>query len=289
MRPLASIINARTPIWIAAILLLVAAAASPARANLGAEGEPTFGISGWFKAPPRLSEEATLLVRIWGGDASDHPVTSVARISIPEGIEIVSGDTVSVARVDRHSRRRADRVVSLVIRAVRSGNYVIRGRLEIDEGEEHGRDETDFILPLTLEPETLPVAQAPRATRYENVRHGQRYRYAGRYLVPIDSTEALLEEEITAKPKPMAQDTASCHGCPGPLPAAVPFVVMVGSDGRVRDTRFLDIQEEGTIDPNLVAAAGAALAHWQFQPAKAREKPVADYAVVFVPVRDGQP
>jgi len=289
MRRLASIVIARKPLWIAAILLFVAAPAPPARANVGAEGEPTFGISGWFKNPPRLNEEATLLVRIWGGDAYDHPSTSVGRISIPDGITIVSGDTVSVARVDRHSRRRAERVVSLVLRPTRPGSYVIRGRLEIDAGEEHGTDQTDFNLPLTLDQDAPVVVQAPRVTRYENVRHGQRYRYAGRYLVPIDSTQALLEEEITEKPKPIVEGVAACHGCAGPPKVLVPFVVMVGSDGRIRDSRFLDIQEEGTTDSNLVAAASAELSQWQFEPAKAGATPVADYVVVRVMVEDRQP
>jgi hypothetical protein len=289
MRRPPSIVNARKPLWIAAILLLVAAGALPARANIGAEGEPTFGISGWFKTPPRLNEPTMLLVRIWGGDAYDHSVTSVARISVPEGIEVVSGDTVSIARVDRHSRRRAERVVSLVVRPLQYGHYVIRGRLEIDAGEEHGSDETDFNLPLTLEPDSLIVAQAPRVTRYENVRHAQRYRYAGRYLVPIDSTQALLEEEITEKAKPTVEGVGSCHGCPGPPRVLVPFVVMVGSDGRIRESRFLDMQEEGTTDPALVAAASAALSHWQFEPAKAGALPVADYVVVRVMVEDVQP
>jgi hypothetical protein len=289
MRRPAFILNARTSLGIAAILLLVVALAPPARGNLGAEGEPTFGISGWFKTLPRLNQPTTLLVRIWGGDASEHPITSAARISVPEGIELVSGDTVSVVRADRRSRRRTERVVQLVIRPSRYGTFVIRGRLAIDGGEEHGSDETDFELPLTLEADSLIAEQAPRMTRYENVRHGQRYRYAGRYLVPIDSTQALLEEEITEKPKPTAQDTAFCHSCPGPLPTVVPFVVMVGRDGRIRDSWFLDMQEEGTVDPALVAVASAALARWPFQPAKAGERPVADYVVVRVPVRDGQP
>jgi hypothetical protein len=289
MRHPASIINARKPLWIAAILLLVAATAPPARANLGAEGEPAFGISGWFKAPPRLNEPTTLLVRIWGGDAYDHPITSVARISVPEGIEVVSGDTVSVARVDRHSRKRAERVVELVIRPVRYGTFLIHGLLRIDADEEHGSDETDFSLPVTLEPDSPFVAQAPRVTRFENVRHGQRYRYAGRYLVPIDSTQALLEEEITEKPKPTLEGVGSCHGCPGPPRILVPFVVMVGSDGRIRESRFLDMQEEGTTDPALIAAASAALSHWQFEPAKAGAAPVADYVVVRVMVEDVQP
>lgn len=279
---------------VAAALLFFAAAlasiaAPPARANLGAEGEPTFGISGYFKAPPRLGQAVTLQIRIWGEDEYDHPITSVARISIPEGIEIVSGDTVSVARAYRHSRRRAERVLQLVLRPARYGSFLIRGWLGIDAGEEHGADETDFHLPLTLEPDSSNYARAPRATRYENVRHGQRYRYAGQYLVPIDSTQALLEEEITEKAKPATQEAASCHGCPGPLPIVVPFVAMVGSDGRVRESRFLDIQEEGTTDPALVAAASAALSGWLFTPAKANGVPVADYVVVRVPVKDGQP
>ncbi len=288
MRLLASSHSSRA----AALVLALAAAsiaASPARAGLGAEGEPTFGISGTFKSPPRLDQPTTLQIRVWGETEYDQPVTSVARISVPDGIEVLSGDTVSVARVPRRARRRAERLFQLVLRPARYGSYVIHGHLGIDAGEEHGADETDFVLPLTIEPDTVVYARAPHATRYENVRHGQRYRYGGRYLVPIDSSQALLEEDITEKAKPVVEAAASCHGCPGPLPTVVPFVAMVGTDGRVRESRFLDIQEQGTTDPALVAAASAVLSGWQFDPAKANGLPVADYVVVRVPVKDGQP
>jgi len=261
----------------------------PARSFAANEGEPTFGISGYFKSPPRLDQAVTLMVRIWGGDAYDRPVTSVGQISIPEGIDIVSGDTVSIARVDRYSRRRADRVIQIVIRPARYGSYMIHGSLSLDGGDDYGTDETDFYLPLIIQPDTLIYGRAPHTTRYENVRNGQRYRYGGRYLVPIDSSQALLEEEITQKPKPVTVQAAACHGCPGPLPAFVPFVVMVGSDGRIKETRFLDIQEEGSIDPALVTAASNELHEWKFEPAKAGNRAVADYVVVRVPVKDGQP
>src|SRR5690349_2488640 len=101
MRPLAGIAA------LAALTILVSS--SPARAGYGAEGEPAFGISGYFQSEPRLGQPTTLLVRIWGENTYDVPVTSVTRISIPDGIELVSGDTVSVAHVDRHSRRKAER------------------------------------------------------------------------------------------------------------------------------------------------------------------------------------
>jgi len=286
-------VGPRAPERVAALLVCAIAAATiaaaPARAGLGAEGEPAFGISGYFKTPPKLDQPTTLQIRVWGENEYAPPATGVARISIPDGIEVLSGDTVSVMHVDRRTRRHPERVFQLVIRPVRYGSYLIRGWLAIDAGEERGADETDFYLPLTITPDSVTYARAPRPTRYENVRHGQRYRYGGRYLVPIDSSQALLEEEITQKAKPTVQEAASCHGCPGPLPTVVPFVVMVGSDGRIRESRFLDIQEQGTTDPALVAAASATLSGWQFEPAKAKGVPVADYVVVRVPVRDGQP
>jgi len=185
------------------------------------------------------------------------------------------------------SRRRAqsERRWRIVVRPTRPGLYVVRGTLTIDAGEERGVDETEFVLPLEVRPDTVVYARAPRATRFENVRGGQRYRYAGRYLVPIDTTEALLEEEIDQKPKPTHQEIALCPACPGPLPALVPMVVMVGSDGTVRESRYLELDEEGTLDPASVAAARGALEKWRFEPARSRNRPVADYTVVRVPVR----
>jgi len=284
MNPLASIRPPVAVLVLFAWVALVSMAASPALAGLGAEGEPSFGISGYFKTPPRLGQATTLLVRIWGEGSYDVPVTSVARISVPEGIRVISGDTVSIAHVNQWSRKRAERLIPIVIRPERPGRYLIRGWLGIDAGPDHGADETDFFLSAILEQDTVAYSRAPRVTRFENVRHGQRYRYAGRYLVPIDSTQALLEEEITSKAKPRSQEEATCPGCPGPLPTAIPFVVMVGSDGTIRESRFLDMQEEGTTDPSLVAAANQALQRWEFSAAQAGDRAVADFLVVRVPV-----
>jgi hypothetical protein len=288
VREIGSGVMKAAAIWVVALAILPIAA-STARAQLGNEGEPAFGISGYFRTPPRLNEATTILVRVWGEDSYEQSITSVARISLPDGIELVSGDTVSVAHVYHHSRRHAERVFQLVIRPVRPGSYVIRGWLGIDAGEERGADESDFYLSLDIGPDTVTYARAPRPTRFENVKHGQRYRYAGRYLVPIDSTQALLEEEITDKAKPELREPAICPNCPGPLPAVVPFVVMVGSDGRIRESRFVDMQEEGTMDPALIAAAAQALKRWEFEPARAGDRAVADYVVVRVPVLTGQP
>src|SRR2546430_823508 len=134
---------------------------APARASLGAEGEPAFGISGYFKTPPKLGQPTTLLVRVWGEDSYDVPVTSVARISVPEGIRVISGDTLSIKHVNQWSRRRADRLIPIVIRPERAGSYRIRGSLEVDAGPEHGADQTDFVLSVDLEQDTVAYSRAP--------------------------------------------------------------------------------------------------------------------------------
>ena len=262
---------------------------APACARPGAEGEPAFGISAYFTGKPEISQTTLLLVRVWGEKSYGHPVVGVARVSVPDGIEVVAGDTVRVARVSPRSRTKSERRWQIMIRPTRLGSYVIRGALRIDAGPAGGVDETDFVLPLEMRPDTVISARAPRATRFENVRDGQRYRYAGRYLVPIDSSEALLQDEIDQRPKAAQKKEAFCPACPGPLPAVVPFVAMVGSDGRLRESRYLDIDEEGTLDPAVVAAARDALGMWAFEPARAKDRPVADYTVVRVPVKAAGP
>jgi len=272
-----------------AALTLLALFPSLSRANPGPEGEPHFGISAYFRNPPRLGEAVTLQVRVWGEDTYPVPWTSIAKISIPPGIDVVSGDTLSIKQVVKRTRLKPERTFDIVVRPRVEGAYVIHGSLEVEAVDERGTDLTDFILPVALHGDSVTYARAPRTTRFENVRGGQRYRYAGPYLVPIDSTAALLEEEIDQKPRVLSERPAECPACPAPLPRVVPFVAMVGSDGRVRDTRFLDIDDQGTVDPAVVGAASAALARWEFAPATAGGRPVADFLVVRVPVKSGQP
>src|SRR5258705_11423445 len=74
---------------LSAALIVLSLAVPSARADPGAEGEPAFGISGYFKSPPRLNEPSLLLVRVWGEDAYDRPATSGARVTGPWGSDVV--------------------------------------------------------------------------------------------------------------------------------------------------------------------------------------------------------
>jgi hypothetical protein len=267
------------------LALALSTALAPALAAAAAEGEPVFGITAWFVKPPRLLQESPLLVRVWGENAYGTRIESTAQIFVPEGIRVLSGQTFSVESPSTAKRAKPERKWQVLLRPEESGVYRIRGTLRIDAGPDRGVDEAEFAIALEVRGDTV-LAGSPRPTRFEHVREGQRYRYADRYLVPIDSSEALLQEEIDRKPEVVRQAAAACSACAGTLPAVVPLVVMVGSDGLPREARYLDIVEIGEeIDPTIVEAAKRALAGWEFAPASSRGRPVADYLVVRVPVK----
>lgn len=258
---------------------------APTLAGGAAEGEPAFGITAWFVKPPRLSQESPLVVRVWGENTYGNRVESTVQISVPEGIRVVSGPTFSVASSSAGRHARSERKWKILLRPTKPGVYEIRGTLRIDAGTDRGVDEAEFAIPLEVQSDTV-VAGSPRPTRFEHVQQGQRYRYADHFLVPIDSSEALLQEEIDQKPQVVRQEAAVCSVCAGTLPAVVPLVLMVGSDGLLREARYLDIIEVGEeIDPTIVQAAKEALPRWIFAPATSRGRPVADYLVVRVPVK----
>ena len=260
-----------------------------ALANPGAEGEPWFGISAHFLRAPRLYGETPILVRVWGENRYGRSVTSSVHITVPEGIEVISGQTLSVTSPTGGLRAKPERKWQVVLVPRRQGSYEIRGTLKIDAGPERGVDETDFVLSLEVGPDTVIYSRAPRATRFERVWEGQRYRYAGQYLVPIDSSEAVLQDEIDRRPEVVRQTAATCSACSGDLPVLVPLAVIVGKDGLPREARYLDISEEGTIDPAIVAAAKEALPQWQFAPASSKGRPVVDFLVIRVPVKAPTP
>ncbi len=276
-------LDRRLPLAVAAVAAL-ALGGIPARANPGAEGEPSFGISAHFLRPPRLHQETPLLVRVWGENTYGGRVTGTAHISVPEGVQVVSGQTLSVSSRWGGARAKPERKWQVVLVPRRSGSYEIRGTLKIDAGPERGIDETDFVLPLEVRADTVIYSRAPRPTRFEHVMEGRRFRYGGQYLVPIDSSEAVLQDEIDRRAQIVRQEAVVCSTCTGVLPAMVPLVVMVGRDGLSREARYLDISDEETIDPTVVAAAKEALAHWEFAPAASRGRPVADFLVIRVRV-----
>lgn len=272
---------------LAAALALALAAAVPAPALAVPPPRPgltpDISISAYFMGDPGYLRETPLLIRVWGGAQYDSLAVGHARLSVPHGIAVVSGDTlrdVLISSLDR--RPPSDRGWVVKIRPIRTGEYVLRGTLTVDGGPVHGTDETEFALPLTVRADTTLFARSPRIVRFENVREGRRFRYADGVLVPIDSTESFIESAITSKPRVVSEARATAARGVGAPSDGVPFVAIIDATGRLTDARPVETPGSLGFGPEVLGPASDALSRFRFAPAMAEGRAVPDYLVVRV-------
>jgi hypothetical protein len=169
-------------------------------------------------------------------------------------------------------------------------DYPITARLKIADPP-HGEVEGEYVLPLHADSSGLVLRRVQRR-RLEAVVNGQRYRYAGILMVPIDSSEAVVESEIE-KPTVLYSEPAVCTTCAGADPDTVRLLVIVGHDGRVREVKMpFDHFPRNAVDRQLTqpsdevaAAAREAVLKWMFRPARAKGRPVVDWQWADVEVR----
>jgi hypothetical protein len=249
---------------------------------LGGEGPP-FAFLADGSGATRPGDTLTVIVVV-GGRYSGDP-TAGFHVSIPSAFPLVSGDTIAAGRLSAIS---GNYTIKLIPRA--PGSYEITGRFRVDAGDQ--RDDAMFLMPVTVSSDTV-IAEHSHYTLLETSRKGQRYRYGDWWLVPLDSTETpVVEREIEAHgARPHAASVASsvCRGCTGAWTDSVRFVVVVGPDGSMRDSRVLGGQRGGHApEVAAVVAAREALRASRFQAARVKGAGVSDWLYVTVPVRHGE-
>ena len=140
------------------------------------------------------------------------------------------------------------------------------------------------MIPLVIRTDSVRVIEPPRPTRYERIRDGQRFRFADGYLVPIETSEALLESEIAVKPRVLYPSLESAQRNAASRSAGVPFVAMIGNDGRLMAAEFIEEPGGEPYDSHQIETARQLLEDWKFAPAQAHGHAVADYLIVRVPL-----
>lgn len=240
-----------------AVPVILILGALPAVAYVGMEGVPPFAFSAWFLEAPRVGHEGRLRVLV-GGTYQDT-AKAEARIHLPAGMILTSGDTVLAVS----GAADPDWVIGL--RAAAPGRYEIRGELRVDDMA-GGIDEGEWVLPVDVRRDTTLVGSSV-AVREERIRGRQRYRYGGPYLVPIDAPEHVIEREIdqrNGKPKVLEHVAAvdSLGLTSGSM--SLRFVLFIDSKGSLREARPIG---GGSRDARITAAAREALGRWRFAPA----------------------
>jgi hypothetical protein len=119
---------------LAATLIAGLLVAAPALASKPFEpGEARFGVTFLFLAPPALGRVSRVLVEAGSGQHVKGTVGET-HISIPKGIELVSGDTLRRPHVSYLDPKSGDGRWEIVLRPTAAGHYVIRGYIKIPRG-----------------------------------------------------------------------------------------------------------------------------------------------------------
>jgi len=148
-------------------------------------------------------------------------------------------------------------------------------------GDEYA-DEMVVELPMFVDSGGVTFSMV-RTVRDETVRMGQRFRYGGDFLVPIDAPEEVVYSDIIQRARVIHQESGHCTGCP-PGHHEVPFVAFVTSRGAVRSLTFFPNRDSSNSPPAVVHAAEIAIRRWKFEAARTENRRVADYVRGVVPV-----
>jgi len=206
----------------------------------------------------------------------DTTAVGVAHVRLPEGLQLVSGDTLY-----RGHPQGPKRYWSIVVVPRRTGHFEISGTLAVTLGDKQTVDELDLTLDFQVGRDSASV-EPSRVTRAETVRDGKRFRYGGKYLVPIEAPEQVTQAEIEhsgSKAAVRSSNRGRCVNCGFKGVVEAPFVVFVDASGRVTSARLLR-----TLPPQLERVAREALEGWEFEPTRIQGRPVSDWLLVTVPI-----
>lgn len=252
-------------------------------AALRAEGTPEMAIN---IQPIRPSGTAGQTFGILCSVSGFYSTSVVANavIRLGSNLEWIAGDSVHVASVSYRGDVSGKDRWNVDVRVVADGVTEIRGTISVSP-QPNRVDEREVVLPVLVTKGVVTFGQQ-RRVRAETVRGGQRYRYGGEFLVPIDRSEAVTGPDIQEGVKVTRKVDAICRACAPDSIQELQFVVFVNRDGSVHSSRLLGEGSSGKgVVPAMVDAAKETLTQWRFTPSRTKSGPVADWTIVAVRVR----
>jgi hypothetical protein len=160
----------------------------------GSDGGPDFSVFlESAEAQPSTRESIKILVSM----TSEWSMPARSEIMLGPNLKWKSGDRVHTGHPGPRWQGEPDRAWTIELRAVREGRTYVRASYfcQIDDGYIH---EMVVELPLQVDSDSVRFSEA-RPVRVETVRMGERFRYAGEFLVPIDGPEDVVPGDIVTR------------------------------------------------------------------------------------------
>jgi len=249
-------------------------------------GDPQFGITARLLEVPTLGGTARLRIVVPPTESLGRSARGVVRITVPAGMDVTKGKLAYSVTPSMGSPSRVGSVEDLSIRFSSQGEFAIHINLEIHEGLNRS-EEIDLEMPFKVTSARISYSNG-YPTRVECVRDGQRFRYAGRMLIPIDSKESVVAAEIHP-PRVLQSRAGTCAGCGYSGETIVSFLAIIDPQGNITEARYVSqagvpVDVGPSANDAIINAAREALDEWRFAAAEARGRAVAHWIEVEVPV-----
>jgi hypothetical protein len=257
----------------------VFATSTSAGKGLQQAGKSTFSLS-IFAAPGDSAVNDTLTLFVMARAIRGHGPTADVRLHIPQGLDLVAGESVFVSDVKAGTPAHRIR-----LRATAAGTFEVRGLMEVHTAPGE-MDLAEVSLPIAVDGKTMRPG-TDVSHRRECTRGGQRFRMSGEYMIPVDDDEVLDEalfQTAGTRARPAETRVVHCPNCPSETSDTIGFVVLVDRSGRVVQSEPEGRRVGQELRAESVAAAKSALTTWKFDSARFNGKSYSDWCRVEVQV-----
>jgi len=205
------------------------------------------------------------------------PAGAVAIVSleISSNAEVVEGQSSLMGPASDASVRH------LTLRRAGPGNVRIVGSMRVPSDEPGSYYHYVELLQVGFEGNRLITIEKKPLQRFVS-RRGQRFRYGGQFLVPLDTSESADEPTILSRPKLLTTAEIVCAECELTETTVISTILTIGRDGGVTSARPTSPPAPGR-EERLWATVHRGLRTWRFTPAMCSAGPVSDYVVL--PIR----
>jgi hypothetical protein len=245
-----------------------------ARAQL--DGKPHYNFYAFWREPPRPGIAGKIVLGL--GGAYEDSIAGVARIHLPHGVELVSGDTLVRGFVGGEGLR-----WTINVRCESRTPLWITGEMSVNN-QFLGVDEAEWKLKCVAAPESLEKPYSEEV-RSELVRRGQRFRHGGLVLVPIDSSERVTQdelEELGEKAHALTSVSLLNRDMQPATVDTIPCIAFIRSNGSLMAMRLLGKRRD---DPLLASLIENGLREkWSFKPSTLRGRRYNDWILLRVPL-----
>lgn len=248
------------------------------------EGTRPFGISLW--APPTSQPTDSWIVAVTAWNTGLGPgLEGQATIEVDGAATVVDG----AGQRPIPAMRSGPVHVSwkLMLRTREPGRVTVRGSMRVDGAGPDSYDLHEAILSLDVSPSGVRVIDS-RTIRQVSVRQGRKFRYAGPALVAIEDDEDTEPIKVESRAEMLHDGTIYCEGCGLTKPVEIPVEFTVGREGKV--TWLSRVGDVGgkPAGKAVRSAIERGLAEFEFRPAIADGRPIADFMFISVLVAPPQ-